>query len=442
MTRSDSSRGPATAILAVAAAMTLLSPAPAPAQATGQDEYLDRIIAVVGKEAIFLSDLKAQTDFYALSNRINPETPGLKEQVLDAMINEKLLLAQALRDTALKVTEDQISTRLDELIAQRIAHPQVGTQLKLEELYGMPVSRMKREFRDEMRKQILAQQLQQVRFDGVKVSRREVEEFFATYKDSLPEVPEELEIYHIFRFPRVSVAMREAIVKKATMVRDSIILGADFGALAKLYSEDKATASSGGDLGFWKRGEFVPDFEEIVFSLKEGQLSGIVETSRGFHIIQVVERRGDKVNARHILFRAEVDSTSTAEAITLLLSLKDSVKSGVPFTDLARRHSDDKESGALGGLVGRLTADQFDAELVKVADSIKTGEISDPVELTSGNVRGYHIVYLKERIAKHPMNPAQDWKRLEDMSLGNKRNVEYQKWLLELRDQLYWEVRL
>ncbi len=438
MSKRDSSRGITPAILALAGALALFFPAAAPAQ----NDTLDRIVAVVGKEAIFLSDLKAQTDFYALSNRISPETPGLKEQVLDAMINEKLLLAQALRDTSLKVTEDQITTRLDELVAQRIAHPQVGTQEKLEELYGMPVSRMKREFRDEMRKQILAQQLQQVRFDGVQVSRREVEEFFTTYKDSLPEVPAELELYHIFRFPRVSAASREAIMKKATMVRDSLILGGDFAAFAKQYSEDKATAGSGGDLGFWKRGEFVPDFEEIVFSLKEGQLSGIVETSRGFHIIEVMERRGDKVKARHILFRAEVDSTSSSEAVSLLLSLKDSAKAGVPFADLARRHSDDKESGPLGGLIGRLTTDQFDPELVKVADSLETGEISDPVELTSGNVRGFHIVYLKERIPKHPMNPAQDWKRLEEMALGNKRNVEYQKWLLELRDQLYWEVRL
>ena len=221
------------AILAVAGALMLLGAVPASAQ----NDTLDRIVAVVGKEAIFLSDLKAQTEFYAVSNRINPETPGLKEQVLDAMINEKLVLAQALRDTAIRVTEDQVTTRLDELIAQRIAHPQVGSQQKLEELYGMPVSRMKREFRDEMRKQILAQQLQQARFDGVTASRREVENFFTTYKDSLPEVPEEFELYHIFRFPRVSTAMRDAIMQKARAVLDSIRAGGDFADFAKRYSE-------------------------------------------------------------------------------------------------------------------------------------------------------------------------------------------------------------
>jgi peptidyl-prolyl cis-trans isomerase SurA len=427
----------AVALLVAAAGLTL---ACVPA-ARAQGDVLDKVVAVVGKEAIFLSDLNAQTQFYALSNRISPESPGLRDQVLDAMINEKLVLAQAQRDTTLKVTEDQVATRLDELIAQRIANPQVGTQQKLEELYGMPVSRMKREFHDEMKKQILAQELQQARFDGVSVSRREVEEFYTTYRDSLPEVPEELEIYHIFRFPRVSTAMRDAIMAKARAVLDSIRAGGDFADFAKRYSDDKATASAGGDLGFWKRGEFVPDFEEIVFSLKEGEISDIVETSRGFHIIQLLERRGDKVNARHILFRAAVDSTSSSEAVAFLRSLKDSAEAGVPFSDLAKRHSDDKESGPLGGLIGRLTADQFDPELIKVADTLKAGEISDPVELTTGTVRGFHLVYLKERVPKHAMNPVDDWKRLEDMALGYKRNVEYQKWLLELRAQIYWEVK-
>jgi peptidyl-prolyl cis-trans isomerase SurA len=433
----------ARAVLFAIATIAAIVPGPGQyAAAQKQGDVLDKVVAVVGKEAIFQSDLKAQTEFYAVSNKVNPESPGLREQVLDAMINEKLLLAEAQRDTNVRVTEDQVTARLDELIAQRIANPQIGSEKRLEELYGMPVSRMKREFRDEMRKQIMAQQLQQIHFDAVTVSRREVEEFYVTYKDSLPEVPEELEIYHVFRYPRVSAAMRDAILVKARAVLDSIKLGGDFGDFARRYSEDQATASAGGDLGFWKRGEFVPDFEEIVFSLKEGQLSDIVETSRGFHIIQLMERRGEKVNARHILFRAAVDSTSTSEAISFLRSLKDSVKAGAPFTELAKRYSDDKESGPVGGLIGRLTVDQFDPELVKAAETVQPGEISEPVELTTGSIRGFHIIYLKERTPKHRMNTAQDWKRLEDMALGFKKNTEYQKWLLELRDKIYWEIRL
>jgi peptidyl-prolyl cis-trans isomerase SurA len=217
----------ARAVLFVLAAIAAIVPGPGQrAAAQKQGDVLDKVVAVVGKEAIFQSDLKAQTEFYAVSNKVNPETPGLREQVLDAMINEKLLLAEAQRDTNVRVTEDQVTTRLDELIAQRIANPQIGSEKRLEELYGMPVSRMKREFRDEMRKQIMAQQLQQIHFDAVTVSRREVEEFFVTYKDSLPEVPEELEIYHVFRYPRVSAAMRDAILVKARAVISATSRGA------------------------------------------------------------------------------------------------------------------------------------------------------------------------------------------------------------------------
>ncbi len=421
------------AVTALLAVTTTASPA---------RQVLDKIVAVVGKEAIFLSDLQAQAEFYAVSNRLDPETPGLKEQVLTAMINEKLVLAEAIRDTNIQVTEDQVTARLDELIAQRIAHPQVGSQQKLEEMYGMPVSRMKREFRDEMRKQLLTQMLQESKFGSVTISRREVEGFFSTYRDSLPEVPEELELYHIFRYPRASSSTRDAVTAKARLVLDSIRAGGDFADFARRYSEDPATAADGGDLGFWKRGEFVPDFEEKVFSLKEGEISDIVETTRGFHIIRLEERRGDKVRARHILFKTGADTASEWETTAFLEALRDSALAGTPFTELAKKYSDDKESGPLGGFLGRLTVDQFDPDLVKVTEGMKPGDISEPVELVTGTVRGFHIVWLKDRVPAHAMNLDQDWTRLESMALGYKRNVEYEKWIRELRSRLYWDERL
>jgi len=421
------------AVTALLAVTTTASPA---------RQVLDKIVAVVGKEAIFLSDLQAQAEFYAVSNRLDPETPGLKEQVLTAMINEKLVLAEAIRDTNIQVTEDQVTARLDELIAQRIAHPQVGSQQKLEEMYGMPVSRMKREFRDEMRKQLLTQMLQESKFGSVTISRREVEGFFSTYRDSLPEVPEELELYHIFRYPRASSSTRDAVTAKARLVLDSIRAGGDFADFARRYSEDPATAADGGDLGFWKRGEFVPDFEEKVFSLKEGEISDIVETTRGFHIIRLEERRGDKVRARHILFKTGADTASEWETTAFLEALRDSALAGTPFTELAKKYSDDKESGPLGGFLGRLTVDQFDPDLVKVTEGMKPGDISEPVELVTGTVRGFHIVWLKDRVPAHAMNLDKDWTRLESMALGYKRNVEYEKWIRELRSRLYWDERL
>ena len=418
---------------------TLLAGAvPLPAQ----QEVLDRIVAVVGKEFILLSDLNAQTEFFAFNNKSDPATPGMKEQVLDAMINEKLVLTEALLDTNLSVADDEISQQLDALIAQRVALPQVGSEKRLEEMYGMPISKMKREFRDDMRKQILVQKLQQSRFGSLQVSRREVEEFFATFKDSLPSVPEELELYHILRIPRIGEASRQLVRAKAQSILDSINAGGDFAELARRYSEDRGTASDGGDLGSWRRGQFVKEFEEIVFSLKEKQVSDVVETSRGYHIIQLMERQGELVHARHMLFRVGVDSAGVEEAIAFLRTLKDSAGSGSAFPDLAKRHSEDKESGPLGGFLGKLTVDQFDQSLLAPVAELESGKISDPVEVATGSSTGYHIIYMKQRIPGHAMNLQDDWKRIEQLATGFKRNAEYQKWLKELRAEIYWNVRL
>jgi peptidyl-prolyl cis-trans isomerase SurA len=420
-------------------ALLLLVPAMSAAQ---EAEVLDRIVAVVGKEYILLSDLKAQTEFFAFNNKVDPSTPGLKEQVLDAMVNEKLVLAEALVDTNLVVTDDEISQQLDALIAQRVALPQVGSEKRLEEMYGMPISKMKREFRDDMRKQLLVQKLQQSRFGQMTVSRREIEEFYQTYKDSLPAVPEELELYHILRIPRIGEASRKIVRDKAQAILDSIRAGADFAEMAKRYSQDAATASDGGDLGSWRRGQFVKEFEEIVFSLRDKQISDIVETARGYHIIQLLDRQGELVHARHILFRIGVDSVGVQETIAMLKGLKDSALAGANFSELAKRYSEDKESGPLGGFIGRATVDQFDASVLTVIAGLKSGEISDPKDVSTGTSTGYHIIYVKERIPGHAMNLADDWKRLEQLTTSNKKNAEYLKWLKKLRGEIYWNVRL
>ncbi len=406
-----------------------------------QETVIDRVVAVVGKEPILLSDLQAQIEFYAFNNKIDPSTPGLREQVLDAMINEKLMLASALEDTNVTVREEDISNQLDALIAQRVQ--QVGSEKKLEEIYGMPISRMKREFRDDTRKQLLIQSLQQLKFGSLEPSRREVEEFYQQYKDSLPKVPEIVELYHLFVTPKVSPASKAIIKARAQKILDSIRAGGDFADFARRYSEDKATASAGGDLGTWRRGQFVSEFEEAVFALKDSAISDVVETSRGYHIIQLLERRGESVHARHILFKVGLDSISTAETKAFLLALRDSVLHGkARFVDLAKKYSEDKDSGPLGGYVGEFPIDQLEKSMQDVVQPLKEGEISEPTEISSGTLFGYQIVWVRKRTPAHTMTLEQDWKRLEQLATSYKRNNEYQKWLKELRTEHYWESRL
>jgi len=405
-----------------------------------QPKVIDRVVAVVGREYILQSDLDDQTNYYAFANRIDPTAPGLKEQILEAMINKKLILERAMEDSTISVREEDVTAQLDQLIAQRVQ--QAGSEKKLEEVYGMPLAKMKREFRDETRKELMVQQMQQNKFGDITATKREIEDFYALYKDSLPSVPEEMEIYHIFRLPKVTESAKKLSMGKAQRILDSIKAGGDFAQFAHRYSEDPGTKEYGGDLGFARRGQFFREFEEAIFSLKENQFANIVETPVGLHIMQLLERRGESVHVRHILFKIQLDSSQVELTKVFLVGLRDSVHNGAQFTDLAKRYSEDKETTPLGGYLGKFTVTQFDKVLLQVVKDMKEGAISDPIEVEYSASKGYHIVYLKRRIPEHKMNLQDDWKRVEQLATGTKRNNEYQKWIDQLHKDLYWESRL
>ena len=191
-----------------------------------------------------------------------------------------------------------------------------------------------------------------------------------------------------------------------------------------------------------RRGEFFKEFEEAVFALKENELSRVIETPLGFHIIQLVERRGEQVHPRHILIKYKNDASEADSTIMLLKALRDSVANGVDFSDLAKRYSEDKTSAPLGGFLGKLPANQFDQSLLESVDKLKEGEISNPVEVRSEKSTGYQIVYLKQRTVAHPMRLREDWKHIEQLATSYKRSSEYQKWITQLRSEIYWEKRL
>lgn len=405
-----------------------------------QEEVVDKVVALVGREPIFLSDLNAQIELYAFTNRVDPNTPGLREQVLEVMINEKLILSKALEDTNIVVTEDEVNNELDAQIAQRVQ--QLGSQKKVEEVFGMSIPRLKREYRDGMRKQLLAAKLWEQKNMTIYATKREVEDFYTEFKDSLPPVPEELELYHIFCIPKVSKSQKDSIRGAIQSILDSIKNGGDFEDFARRYSEDAATKSFGGDLGFVRRGEFFTEFEEAVFSLKDSAISDIVETPIGFHIIQLVERRGEQVRPRHILFKFKRDQSEADSTIQFLSALRDSVIAGANFSELAKKYSEDKESAPLGGYLGRLPAKQFDPSVVEAVKNLNEGEISNPVEYVSDNTRGFQIIYLKKRIPEHPMSITTDWNRLQQLATLFKRSRVYQEWIQQLRSEIYWDVRL
>lgn len=400
---------------------------------------LDRIVALVDKEIITESDLQERLNMIALQQKVDPARPGLRQQVLELMIADKLILAQAIIDSV-NVTEDEVSRMLDQQFQNIIR--QVGSEQRLEQIYGKPVSRLKREYRPEMRKQLLIQRIRQTREGSMQVARREVEEFYESYKDSLPNVPEELELSHIFIVPKTDSTLEQGTQKKLTAILDSIKTGGDFADFAKRYSQD-GTAASGGDLGWAKRGVvFVPEFEEAVFALKDKEVSGIVKTEFGYHIIQLLERRGESVHARHILLRTEKGPASDTAAVERLRALRDSVLKGGLFADLARKYSEDDETKSIGGDLGRVSLDQLEGDFAPVVKDLKTGEISQPHRVTFRASYGYQIVFVRKRIPAHTTNLNDDYKRIEQMALFVKRNKLNAEWLEELKKNIYWEIRL
>ena len=235
------------------------------------------------------------------------------------MVSEKLVLAQSLIDSV-EVTDDEVTRALDQQIANFVR--QVGSEQRVEQMYGKSISRIKRDYRSEIKNQLLVQKMRQQREASITVTHREVEDFFVTFKDSLPQVPEEFELSHIYIVPKPDTAVEAKTRKAMQTVLDSIHAGGDFADFAKRYSTDPGSAASGGDLGWEKRGVFVREFEETVFGLKEGDVSNIVKTQFGFHIIQLLGRRGESVHARHILMKIDKGPASDSAAVDTLRTVR------------------------------------------------------------------------------------------------------------------------
>jgi peptidyl-prolyl cis-trans isomerase SurA len=399
-------------------------------------QVVDKVVAVVGSEPIFLSDLQNEMQLYVLQNQVDPKSPDLEKRVLDAMINDRLILAKAIEDSV-TVTDDEVQQQLEDRIKEIIQ--QYGSEARVEELYGMPVSRMKREFRETMKKQLLKSKLQRQELGNINVSRWEVEDFFENYRDSLPAVPEEVEVSHIYMSPKVSEDVKRATYERAKAILDSIRAGGDFADFARRHSEDPGSSSHGGDLGWARRGDFVKEFEEATFALKPGELSNVVETALGYHIIQLLERRGEAVHARQILIKLERSTADDDSTIAFLNTLKARIQAGESFSDLAKKYSEDEESSTLGGDLGTLSIDQLQPEFLATVKLLSPGEVSDPARVTLSKGYGYHIVLLKGRTPPHKLSLGQDWKRIEQYAVAFKRNREFAKWLDELRKSIYWE---
>lgn len=404
-------------------------------------QVLDKIVAIVDNEIILESELNGQVAYVAAQRRLDPKNEDLKKQILNAMIEEKLLYAQAERDT-IEVSNDQVEQQLDYQLNFFIQ--QYGSREKVEEVYGMSLDKIKRELRDDVRKNIMAQMVQTQKFGNIQVTRKDVEDFYETYKDSLGQIPERYTLSHIFVNPKANDELKNETRKFAQKLLDSLRGGADFAELAKQFSEDPGSKNQGGDLGYVKRGSFYPEFEAAAWALKINEISNIVESPVGFHIIQTLDKKGQTIHTRHILIKIKPDDDADLKAITKLSTIRDSIVSGEKsFEYFAQKYSDDKQTAAFGGDLGTMDVSQLDKGMLDLVSKMKKGEISYPKRLQVDNLNyGFQIVKVVDKVPAHIPTLDNDFEELKKLAEFSQKQKLYKEWIEEIKKNIYWEIKI
>ncbi len=406
-----------------------------------QPQIIDGIAAIVGDEIVLRSEVNQYTINTALQMGIdlqkNPQKlKTLRKQVLKNLIVQKVLLQKA-REDSVQVDDSQVDQALDNQVQQWIK--QMGSKEAVEKYFGGSINKIKRQFRDDIKNRMLVDKLQQENFKKVHVSRTEVEQFYKTMKDSLPKRGTSVNLSHILLTVKAGKHAKEEAYQRISKILDQLKAGADFAELAKTYSEDPGSAANGGDLGYVKRGDFVKSFEEVAFKLQPGQISGIVETKFGYHIIQMMDRKGEKIRVRHILIRVVPTQQDELNTVKEIKDLYRRAKAGENFAELAKKYSDDQTTKDKGGNLGWFEINQLKVkEFRAVAETLKVGEVSEPFKTKFG----YHIVKLNDRREGGAWSLDKDWEQLEQMALARKRNEEFQKWVQGLRKNVYIDVKM
>jgi len=406
---------------------------------------VDGIAAVVENDAILMSDVQQLAMMQASRMGINPyQQPQqymstvrqLEPQALQSMIDQSIIKAKAEEDSV-EVKDHEVEQALQQQVDNLVA--QVGSEEALEKQFNMSIDDIKKEYREEVYNQLLVQRYQATKFTNISVSRREVEQFYNTYKDSIPELPKRVNLSQIFLKVKPSVSADSQAVRQLRDLKRRIQNGESFGKLASEYSEDPGSKAQGGDLGFVARGTLVPAFEQVAFSLEPGQLSPIVKTEFGYHLIQLVERRGEKIHVKHILISPRTSPQDDQAVIDTLNTIRQQILEGAPFDSLALKYSDDSDVSRNLGELGWIELPNFQIpEFRQVADTLQVGQISKPFQTDLG----WHIVRLNDVKPGGKVTLDKNWAEIEQAVLQRKQAEKYQEWLKELRTEFYVSIKM
>ncbi len=408
------------------------------------EQIVDQVVAVIGNKILLKSEV--ETQYQQIVSQGTVGNDELRCRVIDQLLINKLLLNQAIIDSV-EVTESQVDNELDRRISYMVN--QIGSEAKLEEYYEKSIVEIKDEFKPLIKEQLLMQAMQAKVTKNVSVSPSDVKEFYNSIpEDSLPFINAEIEYSQIVINVPVSAEEKKNVREKLETYRQRVLNGEEFSTLAVLYSQD-GSSRNGGELGFVGRGDLVPEFEAAAFKLRKGEVSEIVETKFGFHIIQLIERRGEQINVRHILLKPtfstpDINKTfAKADSIHTLI-----VTDSTSFSDAAQRYSNDADSRYNGGNVvnqkvgtTRFEADEVDPTVFFQLEKMNVGEISAPIQSVSaeGNT-AFRILYLKSRSKPHKANLSTDYQRIQEATLTEKENKTLVEWVKKKKKTTFVQI--
>ncbi|WP_299825567.1 peptidylprolyl isomerase [uncultured Pontibacter sp.] len=407
---------------------------------------VDGIIAKIDNHIILRSDLEFSYLQYLAQSKQQPNEE-LKCDILRSMVQEKLLLARAEIDSVVVdegMVTDQLNRRIEYLTAQ------VGGVERLEQYYNKSIKQLKDELRSTVKEQMIAEKMQQEISGKIKVTPKEIKRYFnAIPTDSLPYFSSEVELAQIVKYAQVSKQQKLEARKKLEAIRARIAAGEDFATLAKQYSQDPGSAAAGGELGFFKRKELVPEYEAAAMRLEPGQMSNVIESQFGFHLIQLIERKGQEFNSRHILIKPETATVDVASAASELDSVRTLIQAdSITFAKAAKDFSDDKATKDNGGSITHrstgsmyIPMDQVDPSIFFVIDTMQIGEISKPIAFrTEDGQEAVRIIYLKSKSKPHMANLQDDYQKIATAALNQKKGKAVEDWFRKNIDTVFIEI--
>lgn len=403
-----------------------------------QTNIVDEIIWVVGNEPILLSDVEeTRISSEAYGQPVDNPYCTIPEQIA---VN-KLFVHQAELDSV-TVSESDVIRAVDNRINESIQA--FGSREALEQMYGRSVSQMRENLKKQYREQMMADEVRQKLTTDMKATPAEVREYFKNVpNDSLPFIPTQVEVQIITSVPEVPRAEVERIENKLREYARRVNSGeADFSTLAKFYSED-GSARNGGELGYMGRNQLVPEFANVAFTLNDPKkVSKIVRSEYGYHIIQLIDKKGDKINVRHILLKPHIDDSEIEKGIARLDSIANDIRANkFTFDAAALALSDDKDTRNNHGLMAnvdqqngtvssRFEMQDLPADVAKVVDTLSVGQISRAFRMT--NDKGQEVcavVMLKNRIEGHPANMTEDFQTLRDVVVNKRKEEKIEQWI-------------